>query len=357
MDVLSESLKRARFNLLGYNSLLPSEIVFASAISAHACAFRLRGVESIAYMPTILAHGRASLEAATAASLFLLSGCLSFGFYVFFAVCSVTTVVHLPEISGAFLTLQVIFPLIGLPMTMSDPDKICMSRVPPKNDLSIAFGKKEGGTLFLLVILKALPPAIFPQVLYTIAFGELMIYYEPDVVRQQCQDGLEGGDWVSVVRCDGISDSAGIARASAATLTLAGFLLCIIVSSAGFVHRTISLRDEPPWKRNAMWVAAVLVSLAVMALYVGLQLNDNGLPKFPWYFYVIAFISPVLCLAWVEYLKRTEKALLDRAEKLRRLQFETRYVNCAHCAKSYCIVYLCLSTFSSLLRLGMWSPK
>ncbi len=311
-------------NLLGYNSLLPSEIVFISAISAHTCAFRLRGVESIAYMPTILAHGRASLEASTAASLFLLSGCLSYGFYTLFSVCTVATAVHLPEISGAFLTLQVILPLIVIPITMSDPDKKCMTRVPPKNDLSVVFGKKEGGTLFLLALLKALPPAALPQLLYLIAFGELMIHHEPELLRQRCETGLTSGNWASVIRCDGIHDYQGIARTSAATVTLATFLLCIIFSSAGFVHRTLPVREEPPWKRNAMWVTAVLLSISIISLYMGLRLEDKSFLTFPWYSYLFVCTCPFLSLAWVEYLKRIERALLDRAEKLRRLQFETR---------------------------------
>jgi magnesium-transporting ATPase (P-type) len=331
VDVVSDSLKRAGLNQLGYNSLLPSEILFISAISAHTCAFRLRGVESIAYMPTILAHGRSSLEAATAAALFLLSGCLSFGFYTFFSVCSVSTTVHLPEVSGAFLSLQVILPLVGLPMTMSDPDKQYMARVPPKNDVSIVFGKKEGKTLFMLAILKALPSAFLPQILYLVSFGELMIQLEPELLETACKTGLESGDWTSVIRCDGISGYTGVARQSASTITLAVFLLCLVVSSAGFVHRTLPLRAEPPWRRNIMWVCAVMVAILIIALYLGLKLEDDSFFIFPWYFYIVACALPFLVLAWVEYLKRTEKAVLDRAEKLRRLQFET--------------------------RLGMWSPK
>lgn len=68
--MLAESFKRTHLSQCSYNALLPSEIDFISAISAHLCAFRLRGVGSLAYMPTILAHGRASLlEAATSACL------------------------------------------------------------------------------------------------------------------------------------------------------------------------------------------------------------------------------------------------------------------------------------------------
>ena len=329
--MVSESLNKTRLNQMGYNSLLPSEIGFVSAISAHTCAFRLRGVESIAYMPTILAHGRASLEAATAAALFLLSGCLSFGLYTLFSVCSAATTINLPEVSGAFLSLQVILPLVGLPITMSDPDKQCMARVPPKNDISIVFGKKEGKTLFMLVILKAIPSAFLPQLLYLIAYGELMIHLEPELVHESCDTWFESGDWPSVIRCDGIRGYTGIARNYATTITLAVFLLCIVVSSAGFVHRTLPLNAEPPWRRNVMWVCAVTVALLIIALYLGMKLDGDIFFIFPSYFYCLAFAFPFLTLMWVEYLKQTEKAVLDRAEKLRRLQFET--------------------------RLGMWSPK
>jgi len=278
----------------------------------------------MSYMPTILVHGRSALEAATAAALFLLSGCLSYGFYTFFSVCSVATNVNLPETSGAFLSLQVILPLIGLPMTMSDPDKQCMARVPAKNDLSVVFGKKEGTTLFVLAILKALPPAIFPQILYLIAYGEFMLHYEPDLVSRRCRGGLDSGDWSSVIRCRDIRGYSGVARSDAATFTLAIYLICIVVSSAGFVHRTLPLRQEPPWRRNAMWLTAVIAAIVIISLYLGLRLKRGGFYLMPWYFYVIACIVPFLCLAWVEYVKRTERALLDRAEKLRRLQFETR---------------------------------
>lgn len=382
VDVLSDSLRRSRLNRLGYNSLLPSEIVFISAISAHTCAFRLRGVESIAYMPTILAQGRAAFEAATASALFLLSGCLSFGLFTLFGVCSISTIMHLPEVTGAFLSLQVILPLLALPMTMSDADKECMARVPPKNDLSIVFGKNVGRTVFTMAILKALPPAVFPQLLYLIALGELLIYHEPDLVQSACGQKLEAGDWPFAIRCDGLEGYVGVARRSAVTVTLGSYLLCLVVSSAGFVHRRLPLLQEAPWKRNAMWVSAVSVAVLVVSLYLGLAMGDESFVALPWYFYLLGATIPFLCLVWVEYLKRTERALLDRAEKLRRLQFETRYdisrfvvipfiswhgvcelfeVPCGDISSSASsrltfIYYLCSHCYSCC-RLGMWSPK
>jgi hypothetical protein len=105
--VLAESFKRTHLSQCNYNALLPSEIDFISAISAHLCAFRLNGVGSLAYMPTILAHGRASFEAATSACLFLIYGYLAFALYIFFCVCSVSTALpSIPDIWGV-LYLQV----------------------------------------------------------------------------------------------------------------------------------------------------------------------------------------------------------------------------------------------------------
>eukprot|EP00934_Nitzschia_sp_Nitz4_P002222 Nitzschia sp. Nitz4//scaffold4_size323378//53271//57502//NITZ4_000626-RA/size323378-processed-gene-0.176-mRNA-1//-1//CDS//3329553297//2222//frame0 len=329
VDILTDSLKRTRIEDFGYNSILPSEILFVSSISAHACAFRLRGVESISYMPTILAQGRASLEAATAATLFVLSGGLSYAFFVLFSVCSVARAIPIPEALGAFISLQVMIPLLGLTMTLSDADKKCMHRVPPKNDVSVVFGKREGKALFLSSVLKALPPAIYPQLLYLIALGNLLIHLEPEFVEAYCP--AEAGSWTSIIRCEDVRDYVGPAKNSAVVLSLGGFLLGLIVVSAGFVHRTLPLRDEQPWKRNFMWLSASSLSLIIAFIYIGVATAEGALGALPWYFYIIALICPFLCLGWVEYVKRIERSVLDRAEKLRRLQFET--------------------------RLGMWSPK
>lgn len=129
VDVLAECLQGPRPERHDYNSLLPSEIFFVSAISTHQCAFKLRGVESIAYMPTILAHGRASLEAATSAGIFLICGGISFSFYTLFCSFSIAVVIPVVPTISAFLLLQIILPLLGLPLTMSEPDKTSMLRV------------------------------------------------------------------------------------------------------------------------------------------------------------------------------------------------------------------------------------
>ena len=324
---MSECLGKENQDILQRNALLPAEVVFASTISAHCCAFRLTSIE---HMPTILAQGRASLAAATSAAIFLLSGYLSFTFYIFFTVCSLTAVIPYVPLTGSALYLLIILPLLGVTMTMSDPEKRCMQQVPPKNDISLSFGKKEGRIFCLVSILKALPPAIFPQLLYLIAFGELMIEYEQDTVQVTCQSNLK--TWTSVIWCSEPDEYTEVARDTAVALSLAELALLTTFASATFVYRTLPIWEESPWRRNHLWAVSVLLAFLIIGIYLYATVDRGVFVLLPWYFYFLAFlVMPLLCLMWDEYLKRIEKVVLDRAEKLRRLQFET--------------------------RLGMWSPK
>jgi magnesium-transporting ATPase (P-type) len=310
---------------LNYNSVMPSEIRFISAVSAHSCAFRLRGVASAAYMPVVIAQGRASLEAATAASLFMASSCLSFSFFVLFSTATLSWTIPFVPVIGCMLHLQFVIPLVGLCMAMSDPDAGSMNRVPPKNDTSITFGRREGKIVYGVAVLKALPPAVLPQLLYMIAFGEFLLKFDPDLVASECSPRLQPGDWASVVRCAGLKEYTGEARNSAGVLALASLVMCTVVASTSFVHRTESIFVEPPWHRNHAWAFSVGLSLLFVTLFLRAMLEEGSLRSLPWYFYALFTAMPFLCLAWDFVLKKTEKKHYDRAEKLRRLQFETRY--------------------------------
>mmetsp|Transcript_2769 Transcript_2769/g.6583 ORF Transcript_2769/g.6583 Transcript_2769/m.6583 type:complete len:284 (+) Transcript_2769:842-1693(+) len=283
-------------------------------------------------MPTILAQGRASLAAATSAAIFFLHGYLSFTLYVFFTVCSVAAAIPFVPIGGSALYLLIILPLVGIPITMSDPETRYMQKVPPKNDLSLSFGVKEGKVFCLVSLLKALPPAIFPQLLYLIAFGELMIETESDTIQATCLSNPDPQNWISMTRCRELDGYTGVAHDSAVALSLAELALLIVIASTSFMYRTLPIWEEAPWKRNHLWAASVLLAFVVIAIYLLLSVERGTFSLLPWYYYFLAFvIMPFLCLLWDEYLKQPEKKVLDRAEKLRRLQFET--------------------------RLGMWSPK
>jgi magnesium-transporting ATPase (P-type) len=331
VDVLSDCISGSQADSLHCNALLPSEVNFATAISAHFCVFRLKGISSMEHIPTILAQGRASLIASTNACIFLFSGCLAFSFYVLLTVCSVSITLPYVSIIDATLYLLVILPLVGIPMTMTDADKFCMQQVPAKNDVSVDFGKREGKIFYTVCLFKAVPPAVFPQLLYLIAFGELFIGYEPNLAQSLCLSSIRPGDWATVIRCDGLSGYSGPARDSAVALSIAELVLCIAVASGSFVYRTVPIWVEPPWSRNHLWALGVFFAILLVMTYLLIVLEKETSSLLPWYFYLLAFCMPFLCLLWNEALKRPEKNILDRAEKFRRLQFET--------------------------RLGMWSPK
>jgi magnesium-transporting ATPase (P-type) len=309
-------------------SVLPSELEFVCAIASHSCAFRLRGASSLSQLPAIIQQGRASLEAAIAAGIFLVMGSISFSFYVLFSVCAPSSWIPFVPTLGAVVYLQIVLPGIGLVMAMSDSDDDTMKHVPAKNDQAFAFGRTEGWRLYSTTVYRAILPALLPQFLQLIAFGELIIHMEPDLVASECSGAK---NWVDVIRCDGLKDYSGPASTSSGTLVFAEFAICIILGSMSFVRRFNTIVEEPPWDRNHAMAWATFVALALVILYAFLNTANSTGSALPWYFYALAVILPFVCLAWNEYWKQVETRHQRRSEKLRRLQFET--------------------------RLGAWSPK
>lgn len=298
-----------------------SELEFVQSISAHSCAFRFRGASSVSHIATIIEKSRASLDAAVAAAIFVLTGCLSFSLYVLFSVCAPSTAIPFVPTLGCTFYLMGLLPLVGLAMQMSDGDEDTMKRVPPKSDRTITFARNESSAFYGLVLSKALLPALLPQVLHLLVFGELVLQFEPGLVATKCRGAH---NWVDVVRCDGLQDYYGSAKTSAGSLVFAQFALCVLVASSGFVHRFQSLKEQMPWKRNTTWLCSVLISLSLLIVYVAFTTDRGTAAALPWYYFLIASAMPFLCLFWVELCKLPETKQERRAEKLRRLQFETR---------------------------------
>ena len=324
------TLPRDILNKTAYNKVLPAEVTFVSSISAHSCVFRLKGATASSHIPSIIAEGRAALEAAVAAVLFYVSACLSFSFYMLFCLFAVSTAVPIVPILAAVCYLLFFLPILGFSLAWSDPDKDSMNRVPPKNDQAVTFGRNERGRLFTSGVLKAMLPAVLPQLLHLIAYGEFMIKFEPELVQTLCSGSISAGDWAKLVRCEALKDYSGVARTSAGSFAFAELILCTIVASATYVHGTIPVLELPPWRGNRVWAYSVLLGLLVLVAIL-LATEEGSFSALPWYFYVLALLIPPICLAWNELWKRTDRRHELRAEKLRRLQFET--------------------------RLGMWSPK
>lgn len=302
-------------------NVLPEELEFVSAMSAHSCAFRFTGASSIAHIPAIIEKGRASLDAAVASTIFGLTGSLSFSFYVLFTACSPLVVIPFVPTLDSVVFLQLILPIMGFAMSMSDGDINTMKKVPAKNDKALTFGRNEKSTFYSMVIVKALFPALLPQILHLIAFGELLIKLEPAMVAIECPGATH---WVDILRCEGLKEYSGPAKTSSGSLVFGQFVLCVLVSSAGFVNRSQGLFEGTPWNRNSIWVVCSFVIIGMLILYVSLVTENGCAIALPWYFYIIAGTTPFISLACVEMCKRPEIKQENRAEKLRRLQFETR---------------------------------
>ena len=101
--------------------------------------------------------------------------------------------------------------------------------------------------------------------------------------------------------------------------------------SATYIDRFEPLIQCLPWQRNHAWLPTTLV-LSVGIIITTVNAVHNGTNSaMPWYFYILVVVLPFGCMAWNEAWKKVEGRVEARAEKLRRLQFET--------------------------RLGAWSPK
>ena len=112
---------------------------------------------------------------------------------------------------------------------------------------------------------------------------------------------------------------------------LAELAMCIVILSASFLSRTEFIKGKNPWRSNPLWGWGLLASLLFIVLYLVATLDNGVWGALPWYFYIVAIIMPPLGLLASEFVKKSDQRQEYRAEKLRRLQFET--------------------------RLGMWSPK
>jgi magnesium-transporting ATPase (P-type) len=365
IDVINENASTLVTTGLTGNpdGILPQEIAFVSAVSSHSCAFCLMGSASTSQLPSIIAKGRAALHGAAAGALFMVYGSLSYSFYVLFATFAVSTVVPFVPVLASVLLVLLLLPNIGIAMVMSEPEEGSMEQVPPKNDQSVVFGRKEAWILYSSLIVKAIPVAVFPHLLHLIAFGELAIKFDYIIITELCPSASPGS-WVDLVRCEKLRDYSGAARASAGTLAIAELVICLAISSTGFVNRTIPL---VPWARNYIWAVSVVVTLAMVAIYLRLTLERGSVSALPWYYFLLAGLMPFLCLGWNEFVKSFEEKHLRRAEKLRRLQFETRCVvellilsstiiACMIC-HIYIMIMITYCYVALLCRLGMWSPK
>jgi len=305
------------------------EILFVSKIASNSCVFNLSfGQSGLLNMAEILGQGRAALASGTSSGYFLIYASVLYTFTIFTCTLSASTPIPVISASSVILYVQVIVPLIALSMAFSKRKEESMTIVPPKNDQSITFGNGERRRIILHMIIRSLIPAGASGLVFLISFGELMKELDPDVLESFDLDSSTS-HWTSVIRCEGLSTYVGQASLGASSLMLSELTLCAIAQSASFLFGNDPISN--PIRKNPAWTITSLSCVAIVMLYLNLVLPDGSLQALPWYFYLIAFTFPLISLLICELVKRKDRYFEQRAEKLRRLQFET--------------------------RLGMWSPK
>ena len=331
LDILSEEVPfdSSCTNDYKKGSLQPGEVAFVTSISAHASVFNLLGHRTTSQLVEIIRIGRACLEASKSSATYVFSSNLSFGLFVLLSTCTASTSIPSISLLDAFLFTQIIVPLVGMSLAMSDEARGFMLQVPKKNDATSRYTLRANKGQVFIVLAKTILPAVIPQLLYLIALAQLMLEYEPVFIGTYCAD--DELSFASVIRCTDMRDYSGPVKESAEAIFVASFAINTSIISASYVYMTESIWTDPPWKRNHVWVGSVMLSLALISVHLSVMLENGSMLILPWYFYLLFIMSPFICLWVCEWAKQHDRKNECRAAKMRRLQFET--------------------------KLGMWSPK
>jgi hypothetical protein len=312
-----------------FSSLHPIELSYVSSISSHSCVFNFP-LNRYGLLPIsqVLNQGRGALSAGTNAGAFLVTSSITFSLTVFLSSCNISCALSCVPGIGGVLYLQLIIPILAMSMSFTEKGEIEMNEVPPKNDESISFGRGERKRLYVNTILRAIPPALSAQVIYALAYCSHLITFEKEFLSENCAvtfDNPQRWLWVSIIRCDALSVYYGPAAISSGCLMISELVICGILLSASYISGTEPIWNTPIWNLNRVWMIASLCCALMLVLYLSVTLGGGEMiHALPWYFYAVAFLSPLLSLLWSEYIKTIEKKHENRAKLLRRLQFETK---------------------------------
>lgn len=311
-------------------ALCHCELLFVSKVASNSCVFNLcLGQSGLLNMAEILAQGRKSLASGVSAVTFLFYSSIVFTLTIFSCIFSASTSAPVIPTSLVVLYLMVFIPAIAISMQFSQQNEALMTAVPSKNDKSITFASGECQRMILHTLIRSIIPIAGSHLVYLIAFGSLVLDYDPDTIEQICNLDSNDSIWTLPIRCPGLSTYFGQAVLSASCLMLSELNLCVIIQSLSFLFGHDPVGN--PFAKNCVWSTVSVTCVAIVFLHLAFVLPSGSLEVLPWYFYLVSFCCPIFSLLVSELVKTREKRFEDRAEKLRRLQFET--------------------------RLGMWSPK
>lgn len=257
---------------------------FASSVITRDCFFNIE-LSALPHLHDIIEISRASLEAATAATQFIIVCSLSLTILTLLCSCTPNTDNIYVDGAGAIIFLLLLSPALAVGIAFGDGDSESMRRCPIKTDPTMIFpGRKELTKRSFGVASRALFNAL----------GSFAV-------------GL-------IVISSGSDDKAPL-------LILLELCLCTIIGSFGSLYRADVFWVETGWKANHIYLSLVASSLAVCIILTFSLAGSAGNTTL-WPFF---FVWPFAALLVGELIKKqVEKVIFDRAALLRRLEFETR---------------------------------
>ncbi|GMH87441.1 hypothetical protein TrST_g12955 [Triparma strigata] len=267
---------------------------FASRVITRECFFNIE-LSALPHLHDIIEISRASLEAATAATQFIVVCSLSLSISTLLCSCTPNTSEMYVDGAGAIIFLLLLCPALAVGIAFGDGDSESMRRCPVKSDPTD-------------------PTMVFPgrKELTKRSFG----------VAGRALCNALGSFAVGLMAISSGNDD------KAPTLILLELSLCAIVGSLGSTYRADVLWVETNWKRNHVYICICLSSLA-LNLILTFTLAGSAGDGILWPFFLLWPFVALLCGELIK--NQIEKVIFDRAALLRRLEFET--------------------------RLGMWSPR
>lgn len=298
------------------SSLHRKELLFVSKIASHSCVFNLSlGQSGLINIAEIIAEGRAALTSGTTSGIFVGYAGVALTFTVLFCPLSASTAMPVIPASVIALYIQVLVPVVALSMAFSKNNETAMTIVPPKNDQSITFAAGECTRIIFHFIFRSVIPVGASHLIFLIAFGSLVLDFDPDIFEELCDMDATISDWTDVIRCSNFSTYVGEASLAASSLMLAEQSLCVIAQSTSFLLGNAPILGSDLMGKNRTWFISSLCCVAIVFIYLHFTLQSGSLQALPWYLFLIAFVFPLVSVVFCEIVKKKDKRLIRRKSR------------------------------------------
>ncbi|KAF9966406.1 hypothetical protein BGZ70_002422 [Mortierella alpina] len=280
-----------------------SAFSLGAKINSLPCGLTMHSETSLYALTQVVREARRLLNSQRQGIVFMIASFMSISLLLLVTYCFLLP----PAMTGYHILwlMWVIIPLLILSFFFSPHEPDTMTMMPSKN----------------ISPLKDFPRFIF----YFLARFTL-----PVAISLQLYDGQEGYHFLFNSFGNGTSwlnwtESEQWALLYAQNYTLVVWVWYMVWMSSTFMSRTLSMRSFMPWK-NRIWIGASVSSMALQFVFCIISLfNGPHSPQsVPWWLFVVAFLWPIAFLPVQEIVKARDLKECVRAQKLAKLEFNTK---------------------------------